>query len=469
MKPICALLAMTISLLLMPVARGSVLYVNLNSSSPTPPYTNWPTAATTIQDAVDAATNGDLILVTNGIYATGGHVLSTLTNRVAILRPMTVQSVNGPEVTIIQGYPIIGSNAVRCVWLTNNVLLSGFTLTNGATLGSTAFDPKNTQVGGGAYCINSPAVLSNCVVCGNNAFFWGGGAVYGTLIRCRVYGNTAATGGGVYFCRLNNCLLYSNTATNSGGAAVRGTLNNCTVVGNSADTGGGIDGSSDGIYNNCIIYNNSAASDPNYNGISGFSFALNNCCTVPLPTNGSGNITNDPALVNPAAADFHLQPVSRCINAGTNTATGGNIDLDTNPRISGGIVDIGAFEFQAQVTNTFNAWLQAHGLPTNGSLDNVDSDGDGAKNWQEWLADTDPAIASSVLRLVSVSNGVGGITVTWQSVTSRIYSLQRSVNASGPPTFTVIGTNIPGQAGTTSFFDTNPVGSGPVFYRVGVQ
>jgi hypothetical protein len=57
--------------------------------------------------------------------------------------------------------------------------------------------------------------------------------------------------------------------------------------------------------------------------------------------------------------------------------------------------------------------------------------------------------------------------VTWQSGARVNYFLERSASLAAP--FTLLATNIVGQAGTTSYADTNAIGAGPFFYRVGVK
>src|SRR2546425_391281 len=240
-------------------ASGAIRYVDVNNGAPTPPYTNWTSAATTIQDAVDAAVAGDQILVTNGVYQTGGRVVlnanGASTNRVAVDKAVTVQSVNGTAVTLIQG-----DHVMRCVYLTNGAALVGFTLTKGLATYSSGF--LNELIGGGVLCESASAVVSNCVVTGNSAYI-GGGASGGTL---------------------NNCTLSGNSASDYGGGAYRATLNNC------------------------IVYYHTAGMGDNYSDSS-----LSYSCTTPLPPNGVGNISAEPQLTDLS----HLSAGSPCRGAGS--------------------------------------------------------------------------------------------------------------------------------------------------------
>jgi Concanavalin A-like lectin/glucanases superfamily/Immunoglobulin I-set domain len=453
-------------------------YVAAGNPAPVAPYTSWATAATNIQDAVDAATNADTVLVGNGVYQFGGRGGI----RVAIAKTITVQSVDGPFATSIVGFQIPGKTngyvAVRCASVMNGATLSGFTLTGGAT----TYNPNPIGSGAGVYCQSSNATVSNCIIVGNQSANSGGGSYSGTLVNCIIANNSAAGGGGGAFdSTLNNCLIVSNSAGYGGGLGsdeylFPTVLNNCTVYANSATYGGGLYGfrlgaEADFTASNCVVMSNTAPVGSNYVQGGDAYYVLNYCCITPLPSGGLGNITNNPLFVNPAAGDFHLQSNSPCINSGNNAYVSTSIDLDGNPRISGGTVDIGAYEFQNPASIISYAWLQQYGLPTDGSADFTDPDHDGMNNYQEWLTGTDPTNPLSVLELLppALTNNPPGAIITWQSEPSITYFLQRATNLSVAPAFQPLATNIPGQSGTTSYTDTNAPVPGPYFYRVGVQ
>ena len=336
---------------------------------------SWATAKATIQAAVEAAPAGGRVWVSNGVYQAGGRAAggALLTNRVAVDKAVAVRSVNGPEVTWIAGglpagSDLNGEGAVRCVYLAEGAVLSGFTLTNGHTLANYSLSEPNKR-GGGVYCASTNAVVSNCVVAGCSAYSGGGGAAGGslydcallnndcwsdsgggvinsTLFNCRFLGNRAWTGGGAYYSRLYNCLVVTNSAYYFGGGAYSGELYNCTVVGNLAtsDSSGAIGGVSDARIVNSIVYFNTAPGNPSANYSSA---TFSNSCTFPLPSNGGGNFTNNPNFLSPSL--LWLAAGSPCIDRGLRAAwMDVALDLAGNPRIVGTNVDIGAFEYVEQ-------------------------------------------------------------------------------------------------------------------------
>ena len=379
------IIAITAALFLLLSGGVSLLadthYVSIGNKRPKSPYTSWSSAATTIQQAVDAATAGDEVVVGDGVYATGWRELWTLEAhlyvRVYIPNAIVLRSLNGPQTTVIDG-----GLQVSCIVAADGARLTGFTVRNGS------------GQSGGIYCYSTNAVVTECVITRNQSLN-GGGVIRGTLYNCALAenaaymtggggvppdngegggafgsilyncvltGNLGHTGGGASYCTLYNCVLNGNGVSGSwittefgrayvgsaGGGAYFSSLFNCTLTGNSStDRCGGAAYSE--LYNSIAILNTVAksAEGANYDNSS----TLNYCGTSPVPKSGSGNFSLNKYKTSALFVDYpngnlRLRSGSPCINAGNNAYVSTSTDLEGNPRILGGIVDVGAYEFQ---------------------------------------------------------------------------------------------------------------------------
>lgn len=394
---LCSLLFSFLGLLLPAHGNGVTTYHVSPSGSDDAAGTSWLTAKQTIQAGVDAAVDGDIVLVTNGLYATGGRTIATAgatTNRVVIDRAITVTSVNGPAVTIIQGAwdptdPLtngIGPAAVRGVYLGTNAVLSGFTVTNGAT----QFD----DIGGGGIHSEISGVVSNCVISGNRANSGGGGVYGGTVRHSIISGNRAEFGGGG-LCNANadNCLILYNTSPSEGISYFLAsaatylfygptppelmTLVNCTIVNNASAPGGLLlAGSSNPgklAVRNCVMWDN-------VNDKLDVGGAANDIAADMLVSNCYRDdskffaITNDPQFVDSMAGNYQLKWTSPCRDAGSNNFVASATDLLGLTRIVGASVDIGAYEAVNSDTDQLSDAEEAK-YGTNPLLADSDSDG----------------------------------------------------------------------------------------------
>jgi len=339
---------------------------------------------TIIQQAIDNSSVGDLVLVSNGVYNSGGGITPgySLSNRLVITKNITVKSVSGPENTLVLGAPDIitgscGSNAVRCAYLSSGELI-GFTFSNGFTAASGNYYYERSGAGvffdhngsisncvvthnfanyyaGGVWCYFGGTIKKSDIIY-NSASYGGGGSCYkgGRLDSCTIEANFASSSAGGVNCNnsasLNNCLIINNSAETTGGGvaiAYGGSLNNCTIAYNfvlsdSSSGGGGVFCSNGGNLYNCIVYfNSSASSYPNWRNTSDGAFT--NSCSFPLMP-GFGNISDVPQFVGRLDDDFRLRPESPCVDAGSNDFVTSTLDIIGFQRIYETIVDMGCYE-----------------------------------------------------------------------------------------------------------------------------
>jgi len=279
-------------------------YVDVqNGAGAASPYTNWATAATIIQDAVNVAEAGALILVNTGVYASGGALTPgfALSNRVVATQAVTIASVGGPAVTVIAGardYASdlgLGSNAVRGVLLRGGAQLHGFTVSNGATFGfaTTSGHSVYERSGGGVFM--EDAVLSNCIVTANAAGNYGG-AVFG-FTGAVVYASHLSSnwafgyGGGIAWTTnssVRDSVISGNVVSNWDGgglhASASGLISNCLISGNLCQKGSGggvLVFRADLEMVDCVIRGNRCAAGRGggafFNSLTSFRTLANNC------------------------------------------------------------------------------------------------------------------------------------------------------------------------------------------------
>jgi hypothetical protein len=189
-----------------------------------------------IQEGIDLAPEGFVLEVCAGVY----HENPVIQGKV-----LTVRSMDGPEVTVVDGG---GSGPV---WTVTNVggagaAIEGFTIEGGVS----------EQTGGGVVCNASTLLISDCHIEGNHGYFGGGvlayqcnGAASGNVISDNIAyegGGIAVNGGSIEV--TDNEILDNETTCveeycGGGGVWLAGNapLNNNTISGNiSTVMGGGV-------------------------------------------------------------------------------------------------------------------------------------------------------------------------------------------------------------------------------------
>ena len=195
----------------------------------------------TIQEGINAASEGDTVLVAPGTYT--GAMNRELDFGGA---NMVLVSEEGPEATTIDC-----EGLSRAIYFQSgegpSSRLFGFTITNG-----------QDSYGGAVHCVGSSPTIANCVFEENTAYLTGGAMLLvasssPTVTNCVFEGNSAhdlsGSGGGAVYCEqfsapvFSSCTFTDNTADQNGGAIctffAQPTFDRCTFIGNSAFNLGG--------------------------------------------------------------------------------------------------------------------------------------------------------------------------------------------------------------------------------------
>jgi len=302
---------------------GNALYVNAGAAtngdgSQAKPFN-------TIQAAIDTAKKGDTIKAAVGVYDEN----LVIKGKTLILQggydPATWQATGAPADTVIDGG---ARDRVVTILENSQIVMEGFTVTNGRVTCPTPL----YYGGGGGFAVvgpNTEVTLQRLIVSHNTVEVCGGGGLEVTeatavLINALVTGNTASDTAGID--------IWFNS---------RVMLINSTVADNRPDGVGRYDNyEAEGYVLNSIVWGNTGRD------LYGKDIEVVNSL-----------VGVNPLFVDRANGDYHLQPGSPAIDAGSATGAPA-VDIDGDPRPAGAGVDIGADEYLNESTAQARAFAE---------------------------------------------------------------------------------------------------------------
>jgi parallel beta-helix repeat protein len=343
-----------------------------------------PSEYPTIQSAIDAARDGQKVILTDGVYTGTGNMNLDMAGKA-----ITVCSENGPVGTVID-CQYQGTGFRFHTNETSESRVEGLTIRHASSSGAIYCYSSSPTIqdciienNNGTYTIflrnQSNAIIRDCIIRNNTTDY--GGGIYcwasNTLITgCTIVKNTALKQGGgirVYFnshALIQNCVITDNIAINQGGGIhlyykdSTATISNCTIANNCATAGGGIYCGSYASFDlsNSIVWGNTFNQIDLDNYVNPVSVSYTDIQGG--WSQGQQILNTDPFFADPVNGDYHLQSSagrwdpesaswvfdivsSPCIDAGDPSVP---VGLEQTPH--GNRINLGAYGGTNQASHT---------------------------------------------------------------------------------------------------------------------
>jgi hypothetical protein len=275
---------------------------------------------TSIQEAVNAADDGDVIQLASETYNEGAAI--NIGSKDLVIRGMINKS--GFPTSVIDGadlHRVISCNAFE----PSTINLENLIIQNG----------NANYAAGVSTFVGVTALIRNCWFLGNNGLDSIGGALANAgameIINCRFQGNQAENGGAVDnqgSMTVRDCVFTANFASASYGALslfAPGVVEDCLFLGNIAGSGGAMGAATGSVVRNCTFDSN-IASDPSEGG--GAVFCNSDSPTLISCTFVDNSAANGGAVLNYFSSSPTIQD---CVfQSNSSTGHGGAIVNSTN-------------------------------------------------------------------------------------------------------------------------------------------